>query len=66
MHNLRLSRYMQDFVEGNEDTELLVFPRAFKLESEFLEDVVRLLRVFLQVLKQLDGSLFLDLDVLTL
>ena len=57
---------MEDLIQGDEDTELFVFPWAFQLQSEFLKDVVCLLRVLLEVLEQLYGGLLLHLHVLVL
>ena len=62
--DLGLAGDVQNLVQGDEDAELLVFPRALELEPELLEDVVGLFGVLLEVLKQLYGGLLLDLDVL--
>ena len=64
MDDLGLARDVQNLVQSDEDAELLVFPRTLQLEPEFLEDVISLFGVLLEVLEQLYGGLLLDLDVL--
>ena len=66
VHDLGLARDVEDLIQGDEDTELFIFPWAFQLQPEFLKDVVCLLRVLLEVLEQLYGGLLLHLHVLVL